>query len=45
MKVLDYLYKDSTIYLTRKYNNYLIHLNKDISRRNKKLNKAPLLSN
>lgn len=45
MKVLDYLYKDSTIYLIRKYDNYLIHLNKDINRRNKKLNKAPLLSN
>lgn len=36
MKVLNYLYKDSTIYLTRKYNNYLIHLNKDINRKNKK---------
>lgn len=45
IKVLDYLYKDSTIYLTRKYDNYLIHLNKDINRRNKKSNKAPLLSN
>lgn len=28
MKILDYIYKDATIYLTRKYNNYLIHLNK-----------------
>ena len=45
MKVLGYLYKDSTIYLTRKYNNYLIHLNKEINRKNKKSNKAPLLSN
>lgn len=45
MKVLDYLYKDSTIYLTRKYNNYLVHLNKDINRKNKKSKKAPLLSN
>ena len=36
MKVLDYIYKDSTIYLTRKYNNYLVHLNKDINRKNKK---------
>ena len=45
IKVLDYLYKDSTIYLTRKYDNYLIHLNKDINRKNKKSKKAPLLSN
>lgn len=43
MKVLDYLYKDSTIYLTRKYDNYLIHLNKDINRRNKKLNKGSII--
>lgn len=45
MKVLDYLYKDSTIYLTRKHDNYLTHLNKDINRKNKKSKKAPLLSN
>lgn len=45
MKVLDYLYKDSTIYLTRKHDNYLIHLNKDINRKNKKSKIAPLLSN
>lgn len=45
IKVLDYLYRDSTIYLTRKHDNYLIHLNKDINRKNKKSKKAPLLSN
>lgn len=45
IKVLDYLYKDSTIYLTRKHDNYLIHLNKDINRKNKKSKMAPLLSN
>lgn len=45
IKVLDYLYRDSTIYLTRKHDNFLIHLNKNINRKNKKLNKAPLLSN
>lgn len=37
MKVLGYLYKDSTIYLTRKYNNYLIHLNKNINRKKIKI--------
>lgn len=43
MKVMDYIYKDSSIFLTRKYDKYLVHLNKDINRKNKKLKNSPII--